>query len=201
MKGTVAPPSSRSMAAWTCHSCAFSSPAICFEIDAIACPWWGGVSSQRPSPGQTHEGRLGALGCCCDMQVQHACEPGAAPAQAGCFNPRLPTASDDIALTAAVSEEAWMTLRRFIIERDIPKVGTFERQQLREAAMKSNEVLNQLAPDIQWVESYVADDKTFCVYLAKDEQIIRKHAEISGFPASKVTEVRKTIDPTTAQRE
>ena len=92
-----------------------------------------------------------------------------------------------------------MTLRRFIIERDIPKVGTFERQQLREAAMKSNEVLNQLAPDIQWVESYVADDKTFCVYLAKDEQVIRKHAEVSGFPANKITEIRCTIDPTTAR--
>ena len=58
-------------------------------------------------------------------------------------------------------------------------------------------VLNQLGPDIQWVESYVAADKTFCVYLAKDEDIIRKHAEISGFPASKITEVRKMIDPTT----
>ena len=92
-----------------------------------------------------------------------------------------------------------MTLRRFIIERDIPKVGTFERQQLREAAMKSNEVLNQLAPDIQWVESYVADDKTFCVYLAKDEEVIRKHAEVSGFPATKITEIRRTIDPTTAR--
>jgi hypothetical protein len=65
--------------------------------------------------------------------------------------------------------------------------------------MKSNEVLNQLAPDIQWVESYVADDKTFCVYLAKDEQVIRKHAEVSGFPATKITEIRRTIDPTTAR--
>ena len=92
-----------------------------------------------------------------------------------------------------------MTLRRFIIERDIPKVGTFERQQLREAAMKSNEVLNQLAPDIQWVESFVADDKTFCVYLAKDEEVIRKHAEVSGFPATKITEIRRLIDPTTAR--
>src|SRR4051794_29366067 len=157
MKGTVAPLSSRSMAAWTCHSCAFSSPAICCEIDAIACPRWGGVSSQHPSAGQTHEGRLGAFGRCCEMAVQRACGPGAPPAQAECFNPRLPTAADGILLRAAVSGEAWMTLRRFIIERDIPKVGTFERQQLREAAMKSNEVLNQLAPDIQWVESYVAD--------------------------------------------
>jgi hypothetical protein len=88
-------------------------------------------------------------------------------------------------------------LRKFIIERDIPQVGTLERDQLREAAGKSNSVLRQLGPDIQWVESYVAENKTFCVYLAKDEQIIKKHAELSGFPATKVTEVRRMIDPTT----
>jgi hypothetical protein len=91
-----------------------------------------------------------------------------------------------------------MTLRKYIIERDIPKVGSFEREQLRGAAAKSNEVLHELGPDIQWVESYVAGDKTFCVYLAIDEGIIRKHAEISGFPATKITEIRKMIDPTTA---
>jgi len=91
-----------------------------------------------------------------------------------------------------------MTLRRFVIERDIPKVGTLEREQLRSAAAKSNEALSRLAPDIQWVESYVADDKTFCIYLAKDESVIRKHAEISGFPATKITAVKKMIDPTTA---
>ncbi len=90
-----------------------------------------------------------------------------------------------------------MTLRKYIIERDIPAIGTFEREQLRGAAAKSNEVLKQLGPDIQWQESYVAGDKTFCVYLAKDEAIIRKHAEMSGFPATKITEVRKMIDPTT----
>ena len=68
-----------------------------------------------------------------------------------------------------------MSLQKFIIERDIPKVG----------------------PDIQWVESYVAEDKTFCVYLANDEAIIREHAAISGFPATKITAVNKMIDPTT----
>ena len=91
-----------------------------------------------------------------------------------------------------------MALRKFVIERYIPKVGTFEREQLRGAAAKSNEVLRQLGPDIQWLESYVADDKTFCVYLAKDEAVIRKHAEISGFPATKITPIGKMIDPTTA---
>ena len=88
-------------------------------------------------------------------------------------------------------------MRKFIIERDIPAVGSLEREQLRDAAAKSNSVLKQLGPDIQWVESYVAADKTFCVYLAKDENIIRKHAEISGFPATKITEIGKMIDPTT----
>jgi hypothetical protein len=89
-------------------------------------------------------------------------------------------------------------MKKYVIERDIPAVGTFEREQLRGAAQQSNKVLAQLGPDIQWVESYVAGDKTFCIYLAKDEDIIRKHAEISGFPATKITEVRKMIDPTTA---
>ena len=88
-------------------------------------------------------------------------------------------------------------MKKFIIERDIPKVGTLERDQLRDAAKKSNAALRQLGPDIQWQESYVAGDKTFCVYLAKDEAIIREHARISGFPATKITEVKRTIDPTT----
>ena len=64
--------------------------------------------------------------------------------------------------------------------------------------LRSLMTMLQLGPDIQWVESYVADNKTFCIYLAKDEAIIRKHAEISGFPATKITEVKKMIDPTTA---
>ncbi len=90
-----------------------------------------------------------------------------------------------------------MALRKFIIERDIPKVGTLDAAQLCGAAKKSNDALRQLGSDIQWQESYVADDKTFCVYLAKDESVIRRHAEISGFPATKITEVRRMIDPTT----
>lgn len=88
-------------------------------------------------------------------------------------------------------------MRMFIIERNIPAVGSLEREQLREAAAKSNSVLRELGPDIQWNHSYVAGDKTFCVYLAKDESLIHKHAELSGFPADKVTEIRKMIDPTT----
>jgi len=89
-------------------------------------------------------------------------------------------------------------MKRFIIERQIPKVGTLEQDQLQQAAAKSNQALLQLGPDIQWIESFVAEDKTFCVYLAKDEALIHRHAELSGFPATKVTEIGKTIDPTTA---
>lgn len=88
-------------------------------------------------------------------------------------------------------------MKRFLIEREIPQVGSLEREQLRAAAKQSNAALKQLGPDIQWVESFVAGDKTFCIYLAKDEDIIRQHAQISGFPATKITEVRKMIDPTT----
>ena len=89
-------------------------------------------------------------------------------------------------------------MRKFIIERELPAVGSMEREQLKGAAAKSNAALAELGPDIQWVESYVAADKTFCVYLAKDEALIRRHAEISGFPANTITEVKRMIDPTTA---
>jgi hypothetical protein len=89
-------------------------------------------------------------------------------------------------------------MRRYVIERDLPAIGTADREALKAAAAKSNEVLAELAPDIQWEHSYVAGDKTFCVYLAKDESVIEEHARRSGFPASKVTEVGKMIDPTTA---
>lgn len=89
-------------------------------------------------------------------------------------------------------------MRRFIIERELPAIGSADREAMKEAAQKSNAVLKELGPDIQWVQSYVTGDKIFCVYLAKDEGLIHKHAELSGFPANKVTEVKRTIDPTTA---
>jgi uncharacterized protein DUF4242 len=92
-------------------------------------------------------------------------------------------------------------MKRFMIERQIPKVGALDQQQLQQASAKSNQALQQLGSDIQWVESFVADDKTFCVYLAKDEAIIQRHAELSGFPATKITQIGKTIDPTTANNK
>ena len=89
-------------------------------------------------------------------------------------------------------------MKRYVIEREIPKVGTLERQQLREVSANSNEALAKLSPKVQWVHSYVANDKTFCVYLAEDEAVIRKHGELSGIPVSTITEIGRIIDPTTA---
>jgi hypothetical protein len=88
---------------------------------------------------------------------------------------------------------------KYVIEREMPGAGALTNDQLTAASQTSCGVLQALGPQIQWVESYVTDDKIFCVYLAADEGVIRKHADLSGFPATKVTEVRKTIDPTTAQ--
>ncbi len=92
-----------------------------------------------------------------------------------------------------------MTMRKFVIERDIPAVGSLSPKELRGAAQTSNAALAKLGSDIQWVNSFVTQDKTFCIYLAKDEDVIKRHAEISGFPANIITEVQSMIDPTTAR--
>jgi hypothetical protein len=89
-------------------------------------------------------------------------------------------------------------MKKYVIEREIPAVGTLAREELRAAAAKSNEALRALAPKIQWVHSYVAGDKTFCIYLAESPAVIQEHARLSGFPANRVTEIGKVIDPTTA---
>lgn len=89
-------------------------------------------------------------------------------------------------------------MRRFIIEREIPDIGKAGPDQLKGAAGKSNEAVAEVGKDIQWVRSYVAANKTFCVYLAASEDAIRRHAELAGFPANTITEVDKVIDPTTA---
>jgi len=89
-------------------------------------------------------------------------------------------------------------MRKFLIERRIPGVEQLDSCGLSDAARKSNGVLAELAPRVQWQESYVVDGGTVCVYLAEDEQAIRDHAAKSGFPANKITEVHRMIDPTTA---
>lgn len=90
---------------------------------------------------------------------------------------------------------------KFVIEREIPGAGKMSPEELQRAAQKSNSVLHKLGPDIQWVHSYVAGDKIYCIYAAPSEELIRKHAEQSGFPANKITRVSAIIDPTTGESE
>ena len=91
---------------------------------------------------------------------------------------------------------------RYVIERDIPAIGSAEREALRDAAQKSNSILAEMRAErknIQWEHTYVAGDKTFCIYLADNEGLVHEHAQRSGFPATQVTEVHKMIDPVTAE--
>ncbi len=88
---------------------------------------------------------------------------------------------------------------KFVIERDIPNAGSLTQQQLQEIAGKSCGVLHAMGPDIQWLHSYVAKDKVYCVYIAPDEAKVREHAKRGGFPANRVEEVKTIIDPTTAE--
>ena len=92
-------------------------------------------------------------------------------------------------------------MRRFVIEREIPDASKIVGADLCAAAAKSNQALASLAPHVQWVHSYVADDRLFCVYLADEEQDVHKHAQISGFPAHRVVEIRRVIDPLPANPE
>ena len=88
---------------------------------------------------------------------------------------------------------------KFVIEREIPEVGKFSPEQLKAISQKSCGVLRELGPQIQWLHSYVTDDKIYCVYIAPDEETVRKHAEMGGFPANRISRVRSTIDPTTGE--
>ena len=87
---------------------------------------------------------------------------------------------------------------KFVIERNIPGAGRMNAADLCLAARKSNEVLHDLGSEIQWVHSYVTGDKIYCVYIAPDEELIRQHAQRSGFPADSISQVQSVIDPTTA---
>lgn len=87
----------------------------------------------------------------------------------------------------------------YVIEREMPGVGGLSSADLKGASQTSCSVLRDLGPDIQWVHSYVTDDKIYCIYRAPSEDLIRQHAETAGFPANSISEVRATIDPTTAE--
>lgn len=88
---------------------------------------------------------------------------------------------------------------KFVIEREIPDAGKLSPEQLQAISQKSCGVLRELGPQIQWLQSYVTDNKIYCVYIAPDEMTVRQHAEQGGFPANRVSRVLAVIDPTTAE--
>jgi hypothetical protein len=88
---------------------------------------------------------------------------------------------------------------KFVIERDIVGAGKLPKQELQAISQKSCSVLRSMGPQIQWLQSYVTDDKIYCVYIAPDEEMVRTHAQRGGFPANTVARVRSVIDPTTAE--
>ena len=88
---------------------------------------------------------------------------------------------------------------KYVIERDLPGAGKLSVNELRGISQKSCGVLLDLGPQIQWIQSYVTDDKIYCVYIAPDEEIIRKHAQQGGFPANRISRIRAMIDPTTSE--
>ncbi|OGG46848.1 MAG: hypothetical protein A3F84_00215 [Candidatus Handelsmanbacteria bacterium RIFCSPLOWO2_12_FULL_64_10] len=88
---------------------------------------------------------------------------------------------------------------KYVIEREIPGAGKLSAPELQAVSQKSCSVLRQLGPQIQWVQSYVADDKVYCVYIAPNEEMVREHARQGGFPANRISEVKSVIDPTTAE--
>jgi hypothetical protein len=88
---------------------------------------------------------------------------------------------------------------KFVIERDIPQAGNLTQQQIQAISQKSCSVLQNLGPQIQWLHSYVTDDKIYCVYIAPNEEMVKEHAKQGGFPASRVSEVKHMIDPTSAE--
>lgn len=97
--------------------------------------------------------------------------------------------------------ETWrLPMNRYVIERELPGVGSMNGPELAKAAAKSNGALAELNGKVQWIQSYVADNKTFCVYLAESEAAVNEHARVSGFPANKITEIATIIDPMTARQ-
>ncbi|WP_340120744.1 DUF4242 domain-containing protein [Methylobacter svalbardensis] len=88
---------------------------------------------------------------------------------------------------------------KYIIEREIPGAGALAYRELQDISQKSCSILCEMGPKIQWVESYVTDDKVYCVYIAPDEATVREHAEKGGFPANRISQIRSMIDPTTAE--
>jgi hypothetical protein len=88
---------------------------------------------------------------------------------------------------------------KFVIEREVPGVGSLRSEEVQAISQKSCGVLRELGPQVQWVHSYVTDDKIYCIYIAPNEEAVKQHAAMGGFPANRISQIRSTIDPTTAE--
>jgi hypothetical protein len=120
------------------------------------------------------------------------------------FIKRLPTQARPAVESSHLEAETYIeseskTMPRFVIEREIPGAGKLTPEQLQGISQTSCGVLRQMGPQIQWVQSFVTDDKIYCIYIAPDEDTVRKHAQMGGFPANTVAQVRAVIDPTTSE--
>ncbi len=109
--------------------------------------------------------------------------------------------SYNLATASAIQAPLWNgeNMPKYVIERDIPKIGDVTPDQVIAISQKSCSVLNTLGPKIQWVHSYVTQDKIYCVYIAPNEEMVKEHARQGGFPANRISEVKLTIDPTSAE--
>jgi hypothetical protein len=128
--------------------------------------------------------------------------PGHAVAPCKDWPARATNSVDAVAAAAPASflcRDQEIVMPKFIIERNMPGAGQLTGADLKAGSAKSAAVLSELGPSVQWIQSYVTDDKLYCVYIAPDEGLVRRHAELSGFPADSIARVRSVIDPTTAE--
>jgi hypothetical protein len=112
--------------------------------------------------------------------------------------PLVFAAFSGVSLAQSPTPSAAPVMQRYLIEREIPGASQLSLEEFQQGAAKSNAVLRLMGPDIQWIQSYVAGDKVYCIYQAPNEAMIREHAERSGFPANRITRIARVVDPTTA---
>jgi hypothetical protein len=116
-----------------------------------------------------------------------------------CLHIALPSPHGRANQRARFSDKRRNAMPKFVIEREIPGAGKLSKQDLQAISQKSCDVLREMGPQIQWVQSFVADNKIYCVYIAPNEAAVREHAQKGGFPANAVARIRTVIDPTTAE--
>ncbi len=107
--------------------------------------------------------------------------------------------ADNLSKCNGPNKKGVQIMPKYVIERELPGAGSLSTDQIRAISQKSRQVLKKLGPEIQWIESYVTDDKIYCVYISPNMDLIAKHAQEGGFPANRISEVKTIIDPTSAE--